>query len=137
MSETLQTAAPPVRVLIVNDETLLADACARVLRGEGYDVLTAASGGEALEVVRRDRPEIVLSDGALPDMEGMELLRGVMEAAPGAQVVMLTGFGRSAAGVDAVMEGAFAYLAKPFDAPQLRAMIGRAAVMARRPPGPA
>src|SRR5690606_40185109 len=68
-------AKPALTVLIVDDEELLVRSCARILEHEGYVVQKASRGREALDIMRRQRPDIVLTDLMLPDVDGMTLLR--------------------------------------------------------------
>ncbi|CAN5302993.1 sigma-54 dependent transcriptional regulator [soil metagenome] len=114
-------------VLIVDDEELLVGSCTQILAGEGYQVLSEARGKAGLETLRRRRPEIVLMDVMLPDVDGLDLLREVLEAAPETLVVMITGFATVDASVEAIRTGAYDYIPKPFTATQLRIVIGRAA----------
>jgi DNA-binding NtrC family response regulator len=78
-------------------------------------------------VVRRTRPEIVLTDLMLPDMDGLALLKEIKEIAPEALVIMITGFATVDSSVEAIQAGAYDYIPKPFTATQLRILIGRAA----------
>ncbi len=118
---------PPLTVLIVDDEELLVGSCTQILAGEGYRVVSESRGKTGLETLRRQRPEMVLMDVRLPDMDGLELLREVLRVAPETLVVMITGFASVDASVEAIRAGAYDYIPKPFTATQLRIVIGRAA----------
>src|SRR5690606_13696765 len=85
-------AKPALTVLIVDDEELLVRSCARILEHEGYIVQKASRGLEALEIMRRQRPDIVLTDLMLPDVDGMMLLREAKRIDPDMLVIMITGF---------------------------------------------
>jgi DNA-binding NtrC family response regulator len=126
MSETTETAVP-ISVLIVDDEELLVKSCGQILSSEGYTVHTEHRGRNALEVVRRQRPDIVLTDLMLPDMDGLALLKEIKKLAPETLVVMITGFATVDSSVEAIRAGAYDYIPKPFTATQLRILIGRAA----------
>jgi DNA-binding NtrC family response regulator len=119
--------SPPVSVLVVDDEELLARSCGQILAAEGYGVLTETRGRAALDVLRRKRPEIVLTDLMLPDIDGLALLREALELAPGTLVIVITGFATVDSSVEAIQAGAYDYIPKPFTATQLRILIGRAA----------
>src|SRR4051812_24265196 len=67
----------PITVLIVDDEELLVKSCGQILASEGYTVFTEGRGRNALEVVRRQRPDIVLTDLNLPDTDGLALLKEI------------------------------------------------------------
>src|SRR5688500_5991936 len=121
----------PVSVLVVDDEDLLARSCTQILVSEGYEVSSATRAKAALEAVRRQRPDVVLTDLMLPDMHGMELLREIMQVAPETLVIVITGFATVDSSVEAIRAGAYDYIPKPFTATQLRILIGRAAQQVR------
>jgi DNA-binding NtrC family response regulator len=126
MSETPESDVP-ITVLIVDDEELLVKSCGQILASEGYTVYTEGRGRNALEVVRRQRPDIVLTDLNLPDTDGLALLKDIKKLAPETLVVMITGFATVDSSVEAIRAGAYDYIPKPFTATQLRILIGRAA----------
>ena len=117
----------PLTILLVDDEELLVKSCSRLLEQEGYQVVTAYRGRDALELARRHRPDIVLADLMLPDMDGMELLREVRQLDPQALVIMITGFATVDSSIEAIRAGAYDYIPKPFTATQLQILVGRAA----------
>ena len=126
MSETTH-AEVPISVLICDDEELLVKSCGQILSSEGYTVFTEGRGKNALDNVRRHRPDIVLTDLMLPDMDGLTLLKEIKKLAPETLVVMITGFATVDSSVEAIRAGAYDYIPKPFTATQLRILIGRAA----------
>jgi len=115
-----------ISVLICDDEELLVKSCGQILSSEGYTVFTEGRGKNALENVRRHRPDIVLTDLMLPDMDGLSLLKEIKKLAPETLVVMITGFATVDSSVEAIRAGAYDYIPKPFTATQLRILIGRA-----------
>ena len=117
----------PISVLICDDEELLVKSCGQILSSEGYSVYTEGRGKNALDSVRRHRPDIVLTDLMLPDMDGLSLLKEIKKLAPETLVVMITGFATVDSSVEAIRAGAYDYIPKPFTATQLRILIGRAA----------
>jgi DNA-binding NtrC family response regulator len=117
----------PISVLICDDEELLVKSCGQILSSEGYTVFTEGRGKNALDNVRRHRPDIVLTDLMLPDMDGLTLLKEIKKLAPETLVVMITGFATVDSSVEAIRAGAYDYIPKPFTATQLRILIGRAA----------
>lgn len=121
----------PLSVLVVDDEDLLAKSCKQILSSEGYTVHSEGRGKGALEFVRRQRPDIILMDLMLPDIDGLALLRQVKEIAPETLVIMITGFATVNSSVEAIEAGAYDYIPKPFTATQLRILIGRAAQQVR------
>jgi DNA-binding NtrC family response regulator len=120
-------AEQALTVLVVDDEELLVKSCKQILSSEGYSVLTEARGKTALDVIRRQQPDIVLTDLMLPDVDGMTLLREARSVAPGTLIIMITGFATVDSSVEAIQAGAYDYIPKPFTATQLRILIGRAA----------
>ena len=122
---------PPISVLVVDDEELLAKSCRQLLASEGYHVSVESKGRAALEVVHRSRPDVVLTDLMLPDMDGMDLLREILRVAPETLVVVITGFATVDSSVEAIRAGAYDYIPKPFTATQLRILTGRAAEQVR------
>lgn len=125
MSESSSTESA-ISVLICDDEELLVKSCGQILSSEGYTVYTEGRGKNALENVRRHRPDIVLTDLMLPDMDGLSLLKEIKKLAPETLVVMITGFATVDSSVEAIRAGAYDYIPKPFTATQLRILIGRA-----------
>jgi DNA-binding NtrC family response regulator len=118
---------PSITVLIVDDEELLVKSCGQILSSEGYTVHTEGRGRSALEMVRRHRPDLILADLHLPDMDGMVLLKEIKKISPESLVIMITGFATVDSSVEAIRAGAYDYIPKPFTATQLRILIGRAA----------
>lgn len=101
-------------ILVVDDERHTLNGLSLILRREGHTVLTATSGKEALEHLQEQEVEIILSDVKMPEMDGLALLRQVKSDYAGLVVVMMSGHQDVAAAVDAMKEGAFDYLIKPF-----------------------
>src|SRR5512137_2158553 len=100
-------------VLIVDDDRANLETLARIFGREGWAVAQASSGAEALEVVRRDRPDVVVTDLMMPGMDGAELLRAVKAVAPETEVVLMTAFGTVEGAVAAMKEGAYDFITKP------------------------
>jgi two-component system response regulator HydG len=100
-------------VLIVDDERPNLDSLARIFGREGWRVATAASGAEALEAIRAERPSVVVTDLMMPGMSGEELLRAVKAVAPEIEVVLMTAYGTVETAVAAMKEGAYDFITKP------------------------
>jgi two-component system nitrogen regulation response regulator NtrX len=101
------------RVLVIDDEAAIRDSLRMILEYEDYQFVGAASGQEALDVVRRERPDIVLLDIKMPGMDGMEVLRKLRALDDGLPVVMISGHGNTATAVEAIRSGAIDFLDKP------------------------
>jgi two-component system nitrogen regulation response regulator NtrX len=107
------------RVLVVDDEGGIRDAVRQVLEYEGWEVRTAASGGEGITISHEFRPHVVLLDVKMAGLDGLETLSRLREHEPPATVVMISGHGTIATAVQATQRGAFDFLEKPLDADRL------------------
>lgn len=119
------------QILLVDDEVDMLENCSRLLRSMGYPSLTASNGEEALRIIEEEIPTLVLSDLKMPKMGGIEFIRKVRERYPDLNVILFTAFGSIESAVEAIKEGAFDYLPKPFTADQLKHSIERALETAR------
>jgi two-component system, NtrC family, nitrogen regulation response regulator NtrX len=107
------------RVLVVDDEGGIRDAVRQVLEYEGWEVRTAASGGEGITISTEFRPHVVLLDVKMAGLDGLETLSRLRDLEPPATVVMISGHGTIATAVQATQRGAFDFLEKPLDADRL------------------
>lgn len=112
-------------ILLVEDEPSLQLALADTLEDAGNSVTVAGTVANALTALRRETPDLVLSDLRLPDGSGLAVLNAVISETPDVPVIVLTAYGTVASAVEALHAGASEYLTKPFDDTQLMAMIGR------------
>jgi len=111
-------------ILIVDDEASVRGALRRTLRSEGYEIVEAASGAEGLEVVRSRPVDVIVSDHAMPNMTGLELLRQARLHRPDSLRIILTGQADLDMAVRAINEGAiYRFLLKPWDQIDLRVML--------------
>ncbi|TGD83077.1 sigma-54-dependent transcriptional regulator [Hymenobacter wooponensis] len=124
---------PSGTLLLIDDEATLRQAISRMLELEGYTVLQAPDARRGLEALRQYAEEVlvVLSDVKLPDGYGLDLLPRYKQAAPLAEVILLTAYGTIPDGVRAMKEGAFDYLTKGDSDDQLVVVVDRAAEKAR------
>ncbi len=105
---------PGERILVVDDEERMLQLLDKLLTGEGYEVRTASSAGEALRILGETDYNLVISDVRMPGMDGMSLLRSLGEQGSAAAVIMMTAYASVTAAVEAIQAGAFDYLTKPF-----------------------
>lgn len=116
-----------VDILVIDDERTLRESCKMVLDAEGYRVQVCGRGDEALDLVRRRRYDIVITDLYMSDVTGMELLEATLEFAPETIVIVMTGNPSVGSNLEALRAGAWDYLPKPFTATHLQILVGRAA----------
>jgi serine/threonine-protein kinase len=118
------------RILFVDDEERILAALRSVFRAN-YHVLTASNGADAIELVKKFKPHVIVSDQRMPEMTGVELLRQVKELAPHSMRLLLTGYSDLAAIVGSVNEGeVFRFVSKPWDNQDILNTIGEAAAIA-------
>src|SRR5881628_51136 len=116
-----------VRIVVVDDEHTLRESCAAVLRHEGYDVTVCGRGQEALELLKRRAFDIVIADLYMSQADGLVLLRAALATNHDTIVIVMTGNPSVESSVEALRQGAFDYLPKPFSASHLQVLVGRAA----------
>ncbi len=110
---------PHETILIVDDEENVRKSLANLLRDEGYDVVTAGSGREGIELLNEAQPSLALLDIMMPEMDGMEVLRRFKELRPEMPVIMVTGHGGIDEAVKSVKLGAYDFIIKPPDAARI------------------
>ncbi len=116
----------PVRVLVIDDEQVICDACRLVLTEAGHSVTATATGEQGLAAIRRGGYDIVLLDMKLPDMDGMEILQAVRQEGIALCIIVMTGYSSISNAVQAIKQGASDYLAKPFTDDELLETIDNA-----------
>ncbi len=105
----------PRQILIVDDEENIRKFLAKSLQREKYEVHLAGSGAEALSLLDRERPDLVVLDVRLPDANGLELLTTLRRRDPDLPVIIITAYGEIRMAVEAMRQGAFDFVSKPFD----------------------
>jgi DNA-binding NtrC family response regulator len=116
-----------IRVLVVEDERGLREGLTGALRLQGYDVIAAASGAEAVEVLGRSHCDIVLTDLYLTPITGFDVLRAALASKRDVIVIVITGNPSITTSIEVMRAGAWDYLPKPFSATHLQILLGRAA----------
>jgi len=112
------------RVLLVEDEPGIRSLVAEVCRGEGYEVIEAATGRQGIEAAGAQQPDVVLLDWVLPDVNGTEVVREIRRQGVSCPVIMLTGRTAKVDVVVGLAVGADDYITKPFDSRELAARLG-------------
>lgn len=105
----------PETILVVDDTEFMVQVLADIFGAEGYKVLSARSGSEALEIYEKVIPDLVTLDVVMPGMDGLATLSSLREIDPAARVVVVSGIGREEKVVEAIRLGARNYLLKPLD----------------------
>ena len=111
------------KILIIDDELIMRESLADWLERDGHDVETAASGEEALKRLKNTRFDILLVDIKMDGMTGLDVLKEVKTTNPDTAVVMITAYGSISTAIEAMKNGAFEYLLKPFDPDELGVLI--------------
>ena len=108
-----------LRVLVIDDESVICDACELVLSEKGHTVTLRNNGRAGLNAIREGTYDILLLDMKLPDIDGMDILKVVREEKPGLCTIVMTGYSSISNAVQAMRKGADDYLAKPFTEDEL------------------
>src|SRR6188768_1968490 len=111
-SPAVTPAAPTARVLVVDDERSMRELLSIVLRRDGYDVLLAADGKVAVETLKRERVDVLITDIRMPEMSGVDVLREAKRIDPGIISIIMTAFASTDTAVDALRLGAADYVHK-------------------------
>ncbi|MGW7658223.1 response regulator, partial [Streptomyces tendae] len=135
-TELLRPDGSPVRVLVVDDESALADLLSMALRYEGWEVRTAGDGAEAIRVTRELRPDAVVLDIMLPDMDGLAVLGRLRRELPDVPVLFLTARDAVEDRIAGLTAGGDDYVTKPFSLEEvvarLRGLLRRSGAAAAR-----
>lgn len=114
------------QILLIDDEPHNLQALSLLLGNTGYQVTTAASGEEALDILKNATFETVITDLFLPGVSGMDILKHVKEHSPFTSVILITGNASAETAVEAMKEGAFDYITKPFNFEKLKVQVAKA-----------
>jgi two-component system response regulator PilR (NtrC family) len=114
------------KILVVDDEKSMRGFLEIVLSKEGYQVTTASDGEEALRLIENDIFDLVITDIKMPKSGGLEVLKGVKETSPDTIVVMITAFATAETAIEAMKQGAYNYLTKPFKIDEVKVIISNA-----------
>jgi DNA-binding NtrC family response regulator len=113
-------------MLVVDDDPGARGLLQEIFEREGYDVVVAASGADAIRLAQARSYDVVLSDVRLPDIDGIEVLRRLRKAHPELTVILITAFGTVEMAIQALHEGAYDYVRKPFQVEEVRRCVARA-----------
>jgi len=114
------------KILVIDDEPANVRVLSITLRGDGYDVVTAGSGEEGIDVFLNESPEIVLTDIKMPGMNGIQVLKKIKKLSPDPEVIIITGHGDIDNAIEALKYGASDFLNKPIKDEALTIALQRA-----------
>jgi DNA-binding NtrC family response regulator len=121
------------KVLVVDDEAIIRDSLKDWLTDAGHEVFTAENGNDALEIVRKEKPSVAIIDLVLPGADGVEILKKARQIIPNLHVIIITAFSSIPSAINAIKEGAYDYIEKPFSPEKLELLINK---MTRGPSAP-
>lgn len=113
------------RILIIDDEEIVLDACSQILEGSGYEVATAMDGALGLRRVEELRPDVVFVDLKMPGLSGFEVLERIRALDPSIVTIVITGYATLDSAVGAMQKGAYDFLPKPFTPDEFRLVTQR------------
>lgn len=111
------------KILVVDDQYGIRVLLCEILQKDGYQMHDAANGVQALKIVEKEQPDLVLLDMKIPGMDGLEILKHIKEDHPQINVIMMTAYGELNLINEAMSLGAITHFAKPFDIDDIRAVI--------------
>jgi len=114
-----------VTILLVDDDSVILDVLGLLLTDLGHEVQVASSGADALLCLDKTKPDLVMSDLHMPDLDGLALLQAVHQRYAELPVVLMTGYGTVETAVEALRGRAFDYLKKPIELADLQACLER------------
>lgn len=116
----------PVKILVVDDEEIMLKLACDALRSQGHQVTGSSGALEALDKLKGERFDFILTDIKMPEMDGMELIQSAHEIDPSMGAIFMTGYASLDTAKRAIQEGAYDYILKPFDLQEIRSAVARA-----------
>jgi len=113
------------KILVVDDAEFLRVRISKMLSGEGHDILEAENGLKAIETYKASKPDLVLMDITMPEMDGLAALKEIKSFDPGSRVVMLTALAQESVVLQAIKSGARAFVLKPFEKERVLSAISK------------
>lgn len=126
MIETPKISGRPVKILVVDDEEIVLSFARDALEDVGYQIELASGGLEALKMIEKEHFDFILTDIRMPECDGIELARRATEMTPSVGIIFMTGYANLNSAKDAIKEGAYDYIMKPFELQELRQAVKNA-----------
>ena len=114
------------RILVVDDEEMVRQSLEEILKLEGYEVVGVGRGEEALDILEKEKFDLVLLDLKMPGIDGLEVMHATGQVSPDTKVILLTGHGSLESAIEALRHGAHDYLLKPVPSHDLLSSVARA-----------
>lgn len=114
-----------VKILIIDDEDVVLDSCKQILKGSDYQIATAMTGMHGLELLGEYQPDLVFVDLKMPGISGTEVIERIREFDPTVVTIVITGFATVSSAVEAMKNGAYDFLPKPFTPDEFRMITKR------------
>lgn len=115
----------PSRILIIDDEEVILDSCSHILKGGAYKIATATNGRLGLDLVKEFQPDLIFVDLKMPGISGLEVIETIRDTDPTTVVIVITGFATVSSAVEAMKNGAYDFLPKPFTPDEFRLITQR------------
>src|SRR5512138_2607125 len=115
----------PSRILIIDDEEIVLDSCKQILKGSSHKIATATNGTLGLSLLNEFQPDLVYVDLKMPGISGLEVIGKVREFDPTIVTIVITGFATVSSAVEAMKNGAYDFLPKPFTPDEFRLITQR------------
>lgn len=113
-------------ILVVDDEEMMRNLLEKILSREGYNIITAENGIQALDILHNEKADIIITDMKMPEMNGFELLKHVKKEFPQVGIIVMTAYGDTYSLKDALLLGADEYITKPFKSYEISLVVERA-----------
>lgn len=113
------------KILIVDDAEFLRVRISKMLVGDGFEVIEADNGLKAIEAFKANKPDLVLMDITMPEMDGLTALKEIRAIDSSAKVIMLTALGQESVVLEAIKSGARDFIVKPFERDRVMSAIGK------------
>jgi len=113
------------KILIIDDEEVVLDSCKQILRKENYQLLTVSNGELGIQLINKDKPDLVFVDLKMPGLSGFEVLKKIRDIDPNIITIVITGFSTVSSAIEAMKNGAYDFLPKPFTPDEFRIITNR------------
>jgi two-component system, sensor histidine kinase and response regulator len=123
--QTPRTPAATRRVFVIDDDDVMLLSCRRILEKAGYEVETFSNGVDGIRRIQEMRPELLLVDLKMPELDGLQVIERVRAVDPDVVIAVITGYATISTAVDAMKAGAYDFLPKPFTPDELRLIVNR------------